>query len=93
MIEIPDIEKLAKLSRIKLSEAEKESLRKEIDSILGYVAEIQGVLIKTGDFDKPDRRNVFREDGNPHESGKYTEQLLAEAPQKDGGYFRVKKIL
>ena len=93
MIEIGDIEKLAKLSRIKLSEAEKESLRKEMDSILGYVAEIQSVSIKALDFEKPDHRNVFRNDSEPHESGVYTEKLLGEAPRRDRKYLKVKKIL
>lgn len=37
--------------------------------------------------------NVMREDGEPHESGLYTEKLLSAAPQREGQYIKVKKIL
>ena len=38
-------------------------------------------------------RNVLREDKEPHESGQFTESILSEAPGKERGYFKVKKIL
>lgn len=38
-------------------------------------------------------KNVLREDGVPHESGKFTEALLAQAPKTEKGYIKVKKIL
>jgi Asp-tRNA(Asn)/Glu-tRNA(Gln) amidotransferase C subunit len=38
-------------------------------------------------------KNVMREDGEPHESGKYTEALLKSAPKTADGYIEVKKIL
>lgn len=37
--------------------------------------------------------NVMREDTEPHESGIYTEKLLSAAPQREGQYIKVKKIL
>ncbi|MFA6297433.1 MAG: Asp-tRNA(Asn)/Glu-tRNA(Gln) amidotransferase subunit GatC [Candidatus Paceibacterota bacterium] len=92
MIEIKDIEKLATLSRMKISPEEVESLRSEIDSILGYVVDINKVSL----VDVPDeetRRNVFRNDTDANISGEYTEKLLALSPDRDGNYIKVKKIL
>lgn len=85
--------KLASLSRIKLSEAEAESLSHEFEGILGYVGQIKEVVSDKESSTKPLIRNVMREDGSPHESGIYTEALLAEEPARSGNYFKVKKIL
>jgi Asp-tRNA(Asn)/Glu-tRNA(Gln) amidotransferase C subunit len=37
--------------------------------------------------------NVYREDVVRHEPDQYTEALLAEAPDRQGRYLKVKKIL
>lgn len=94
MVSIKEIEKLAALARIRVPEEEKEPLRKDIDAILGYVGEIQKVSADLGEAKaKPSLRNVMREDGEPHESGLFTEDLLKAAPEGEGEYFKVKKIL
>ena len=93
MIEKKDVEKLANLSRIDISEEEKEVFIKDLDAILDYVSEVQEVV--TDDI-KPEAwqlRNVMREDENPHKSGKFTEDILKEAPNTKDGYIKVKKIL
>jgi aspartyl/glutamyl-tRNA(Asn/Gln) amidotransferase C subunit len=92
MIEIKDIEKLSQLARLHLSEEEKVSLAKEIDSILAYVAQIKEA---STDAPKNDTylRNVMRDDDTPHESGINTEKLLSASPDRSGQYFKVKKIL
>lgn len=93
MLEKKDIENLANLARLQIPEEEKETLRKEVDSILGFVGEIQKLtppeLVKEAGV----IRNVFREDTEPHLSGEFTDALLAEAPETEDGYIRVKKIL
>jgi aspartyl-tRNA(Asn)/glutamyl-tRNA(Gln) amidotransferase subunit C len=93
MITLQDIEKLATLSRLSLTDAEKEKYRGEIDSILGYID-----ILKKVSTDKPApvmsrNKNVLRDDSHPHESGMYTERLLKLAPKRDGQYVKVKKIL
>lgn len=93
MIEIKDIEKLAELSRLELTSAEKEGLRQDIDSILGYVDQIKKVVVSSGEPEAGLLLNVMREDMNPNESGKETEVLLAEVPVREGQYVKVKKIL
>ena len=77
---------------MKVSPEEAEALRGEIDSILGYVADINEVSL----VDIPDeeiRINVFREDNEANISGEYTEKLLSLSPDRDRNYIKVKKIL
>ncbi len=91
MIDV-NIKKLAQLSRIAVSDEEIKELEKEIPAILEFVeqiAEAGGELVKeTGDY-----YNVMREDGEPHETGKYTEEMLKAMPDKKNGYLRVRKII
>ena len=95
MITIEEIEKLALLSRISLSPEEKEQMRGEVDAILGYVATIQKVSAETTGRASSivAQKNVMREDTSPHETGLYTEALVGAAPQREGDYIKVKKIL
>jgi aspartyl-tRNA(Asn)/glutamyl-tRNA(Gln) amidotransferase subunit C len=93
MITKQEIQKLADLSRIAVSEVEMEALRKDIDNILGYVGEIQTVSAEPDFAFEPAGRNVFRSDENPIESGRDTEELLKLAPARQAGYLKVKKIL
>lgn len=107
MLEIKDIEKLAKLARIELTENEKETYLKDISSILVYVDQIKGVLAGhetsplrlTEDLIAPrasftsSLKNVMREDIDKNQSGIYTKDLVSEFPAKDGNYLKVKKIL
>lgn len=89
-----DIAHLAKLSRIAVSDSEATALAEDITSILGYVSEIEEITgNKEGEKKGGALYNVMREDENPHEPGKYTEDLLALAPDRDGQYVRVKKII
>lgn len=92
MVTKEDIKNLADLARIDVSEAEAESLTSQIDSILGYVGQIQDMQSVDGN-DVSKLRNVMREDVVTHEPGEYTEALLANAPSRNGQYFEVKKIL
>ena len=92
MVDEAHIEKLAQLSRISLSEKEKESLKDDIGSILSYIEQIQEV---SGDvvLEVGETHNVMREDGEPHESGVHSEALLQEAPHTERGFVKVRKII
>ncbi len=93
-MEIKDIEKLAKLARIELTEDEKQAYLKEIEAILVYVDQIKEVVGKADKERKVgDLRNVMRTDEVESESGISTEVITAEFPQKQGNYLKVKKIL
>ncbi|MCR4279515.1 MAG: Asp-tRNA(Asn)/Glu-tRNA(Gln) amidotransferase subunit GatC [Candidatus Zambryskibacteria bacterium] len=87
---------LAKLARIDIADSEADRLATEFDAILGYVGEVKEIskadsLQLTADSFV--LKNVMREDGEPHEPGIYTEQILSQAPQREGDYLKVKKIL
>lgn len=96
MITIEEIENLAALVRIELAETEKRELQKDIGAIVEYISQINAAPASGGDARKAPETapvNVMREDGAAHEGGAYTDALLRAAPQRDGAYIRVKKIL
>lgn len=92
MITKNDILKLADLARIELSDSEAEHLTGEVDSILGYVGQITKT---TGEMARktPTLHNVMREDAEQNKPGEYTENILKNAPDRQGNYLKVKKIL
>ncbi len=94
MLEIKDIEKLAKLARIELTNEEKEKLLKEVDPILGYVAQLKEVVSVVGEEKVAgELRNIMREDENPTKTGKNTKDIVADMPDSQNDYLKVKKIL
>ena len=95
MISGDEVKKLARLSRVALTDEEVEKFRGDMDSIVAYIDTIQKVALP----EKPsgsaylDIQNVMREDANPHEPGAFTEALLSQAPRREGNYLKVKKII
>jgi len=90
-----EVEHLAKLARIELSEAEVETFTTEISAILEYVSTVQDIA---GDDvgAAPTvgvHHNIFRKDEVTNEPNSYTDALLAEMPQTEGRFMVVKKIL
>jgi aspartyl/glutamyl-tRNA(Asn/Gln) amidotransferase C subunit len=96
-----DINKLALLSRLALSPEEKESLQKDLDSILGYISQIKEVKVPPLVDTEASFRNQFREDGGRTASGdpfdlaqgKNNQALLKALPTREGDYMVVQKIL
>lgn len=108
MISKEEIKKMADLARIDLSDAEIEGLRGEMDAILNYVGQIKEVageeglsreaLLAQRSFSEVGAKwegevNVMREDANPTESETYSKELIAEFPDSENNYLKVKKIL
>lgn len=88
-----DVEYVAKLARLKLSEKEKEKFAKQLDQILKYVDKLNELDTKKV---KPTShvlslKNVFRED----KVGKSlkVEKVLENAPEKAKGFFKVPKVI
>ncbi len=92
-IELKDVEHLAGLARISISDSEKELLRHDLEEILEYVSQVKDVATKTGIPSVGELRNVMREDEEPHEASMFTEALLRAAPSREGNRLLVKKIL
>jgi aspartyl-tRNA(Asn)/glutamyl-tRNA(Gln) amidotransferase subunit C len=92
-IDQEQVRKVAKLSRLELTETEIEEFTSQLSAILDYV-EKMNELDTTGV--EPLAHclpisNVFRQDRVKESLG--TEKTLANAPQRDGEFFKVPKIL
>ena len=89
-----EVLKLAKLARIGISAEEAESLSHEFEAILGYVGQVKEIANPQTTKETPlGLRNIMREDTNPHESGKFSEAILKNAPAREENYIKVKKIM
>ncbi len=94
MISPKDLEHLANLSRIKLSDEEKKSLLTEFDSILSYVDQLKKVDVSLdGEGRVGAVKNVMRPDEVVDTSPEDRERLLKEAPHREGEFIAVKKII
>ncbi|MEQ1499792.1 MAG: Asp-tRNA(Asn)/Glu-tRNA(Gln) amidotransferase subunit GatC [Parcubacteria group bacterium] len=92
MITKEDIQNLANLARIQIEPSEAESLTGEIDNILGYIGQIENM--KAEDFTPSyPVKNVLRKDEVTNKPGEFTEEILNNAPSREGQYLKVKKIL
>ena len=90
---IDDVNKLASLARIDMSQAEKEEFLGNMESILGYIDIIKKADVSGVELAKSEVRNVMREDSNPNETGFFTDRILKEMPETENGYLKVKQIL
>lgn len=94
MITITEIEKLAQLARIKIDDSEKQGLTKEIDSILTYIDQIKEATINTDYAPMAGAvHNIFRDDIIKPISIEDRENILNEAPDREGDFIAVKKII
>ena len=93
MEEKADISKLALLSRLALSENEKESLQKDLNSILGYISQIKEVDVPPLVDTETSFRNQFREDVVISSPDKEREALLGALPEREKDHVLVQKIL
>lgn len=94
MATVEEVRKLATLARIEMPGAELEKFTKEFDAILAYVGQLESLKVPDGiDRKKPALYNVMREDGEPHETGKYTEALAEQFPAREGDALSVKQVI
>ncbi len=92
-IDAEQVRKVAKLARLALSDAEIEEFTGQLGAILGYV-EKMNELDTTGVEPLAHClpiRSILRADEVRESLG--TEKTLANAPDRDGSFFRVPKIL
>jgi aspartyl-tRNA(Asn)/glutamyl-tRNA(Gln) amidotransferase subunit C len=90
-----EVEHIAELARIKLTEKEKDKITEELGAILGYVNKLKEVNTEgvepvthiTG------LANVFRGDDSPREpNSENIRRLIEQAPSKKDGYVKVKSV-
>jgi aspartyl-tRNA(Asn)/glutamyl-tRNA(Gln) amidotransferase subunit C len=93
LISIADVEHVAKLARIAVSEVEKKRYQGQLAKILGHVSQLtqkntDGVPPTAHPFDVS---NVWREDkAEPFDN---IPALLKNAPETEETFFRVKKVI
>ncbi|MBP6060736.1 MAG: Asp-tRNA(Asn)/Glu-tRNA(Gln) amidotransferase subunit GatC [Candidatus Pacebacteria bacterium] len=89
---IEDVEKLAELAKLELSQAEKESILHDMEGILGYVKQVEEVEV--GDMQASNLHyNSWREDV-PAEAKNFSPELIVKQfPAAKDGFLKVKKIL
>lgn len=92
MITVKDVEHVAKLARLELTEDEKVLYTKQLGDVLKYVDQMNEVdtsnvkpMTQVIDF-----VNVMREDVPVQEFTK--EELMFNAPEEENGFFKVPKI-
>lgn len=96
---LEDIKKLANLARIDMSDEEMEGIAHDFDAILAYVGQVQEVSKLNNvealheNRDNYFLQNIMREDVVTNKRAEYTEKILADAPDVQDGYLKVKQIL
>ncbi len=92
-IDMKEVEHVARLARLELSPEEGERMREQLDRILGYIDKLR--QLDTTGVEPTSHAvpmvNVFREDElRPCLSA---EEMLANAPDRSGEFFRVPRII
>lgn len=88
-----DVEKIAKLAKLKFSDDEKEKFTEELAKVIGYVEKLNELDLEnvTPTSQVLDLKNVMRDD--EARSGLSQEQALMSAPARHGGFFSVPKVI
>ena len=92
-ITMKDVEDVARLARLALSDEERGRMRRELDSILSYIDKLRALDtegVPPTSHAVP-MRNVMRED-EPAPSLPQAD-MLANAPDRSGEFFRVPRII
>ena len=90
-----DVEYVARLARLALSDEEKERYTAQLESILEYIDKLN----KADTADVPvtthvlSLSNVWREDGAEPDRLGSPDDILKNAPEAEGSFFKVKKII
>lgn len=89
-----DVLKLARLSRLHLSEDEVDQFAKEIAAILNYVEQLQSVDLDSREptYQVSGLTNVTRPD-EVKDYGAAPEELLKNAPATEKGHIKVRRVL
>ena len=92
-ITLKEVEHVARLARLALSDEEKEQMRSQLDRILGYIEKLN--QLDTTGVEATSHvipmTNVFREDAVIPSLPR--DEALANAPDRLEGFFRVPRII
>ena len=90
-----EVEYVARLARLELSDEEKEQFTGQLESILEYIDQLN--RLDTSGVPPTSHvlalKNVWREDVLDESSGELRERILSNAPEREGDFFKVKKVI
>lgn len=97
MLSDKELEHLASLARIKLDKKEKESLKKDLGSILNYVKKLDSVDVSDTEplYQTTGLANSTRGDGPRNEftmNEDLNEKLIGQAPEKENRFIKVRSV-
>lgn len=90
-MEIKDVEHLAELAKIELSQSEKEQILKDMDGILAYVKQIEDVEVEDI-IPEYNHKNEWREDVLDQKDFDMN-LIVKQFPDSHDNFVKVKKIL
>jgi aspartyl-tRNA(Asn)/glutamyl-tRNA(Gln) amidotransferase subunit C len=91
-ISIEEVERIAKLARLKFTDDEKQKFQTELSAILNYVDQLKKIEGKSPeDLSQIDGANMMRDD--VAEMNIPAEEFLKQAPAREGNYIKVKSVL
>ena len=92
-VSLKDVEKIADLARLYITEEEKEKYTRQLNVILEYMEQLNKVeTSKVEPLSHPfELKNVFRED--EVQPSLPVDDALKNAPEKSGNYFKVPKVI
>ena len=97
MISKKEVQRIAKLARLDLTEKETKRFQRELCPILDYVSKLNEIGAETSKLSATDynfsAENVMRHDRASKKNKEYAVKLLKLAPKTEKGYLKVKSIL
>ncbi len=92
-VSLKDVEKIAVLARLYITEEEKEKYTGQLNVILGYMEQLNKVDTSSVEpLSHPfELSNVFRDD--EVQPSLPVDEALKNAPDKSGNYFKVPKVI
>jgi aspartyl-tRNA(Asn)/glutamyl-tRNA(Gln) amidotransferase subunit C len=91
-LSLEEVEYIAELARLQLSQVEKERFRQQLSAILDYVARLQQLetehILPTSSV-LPERSVLRQDESHP---GLALDELLRNAPQVEDGQFRLPPV-
>lgn len=89
-----EIQELADLSRLSLTEDEITSYQKDFEGILSYINTLNTVEVdETMNSHRLPNTNYLRSDEAAYQPGQFSEDILAQAPERKEDFIKVAKIL
>lgn len=92
-ISIEEVNRIAKLARLSFTDEEKQKLLPELSGILDFVGQLKTIESKVplNLNEDPEAVNLMRDD--IAETSTSPEEFLAQAPDRQGNFVKVKSIL